>query len=48
MVQTKRSNSNNGSADNDNNINTDNLPQMEKGLKIWQAFVGLFGCLVYS
>lgn len=43
MVQTKRNNSNGGISNNDNSINTNNISQMDKGLKIWHAFVGLFG-----
>jgi hypothetical protein len=43
MVQTKRNDSNDRRDNNDNNLNTDNISQMEKGLKIWHAFVGLFG-----
>lgn len=46
MVQTKRSNSNTGIDDNANGSDANNLPQMEKGLKIWQAFLGFFGLMV--
>lgn len=46
MVQTERNNNPNGITDNGVVSDPNNIPEMEKGLKIWQAFVGLFGILV--
>lgn len=46
MVQTKRSDSNGTGNGDGTNLNTDNLSQMDKGLKIGHALLALLGFML--